>query len=91
MTDITIPPEAVEAAVEDIRPLRHNPFITDGQLTRAAIRAAIKAWPGAYIQDGRVSIPMPSVILPLTQEARDENHLRPDRRTNVAERLFGDE
>ena len=44
--DIPIPPEAVKAAVEAIRPLQHNPFITDSQLTRAAIHAALAAWPG---------------------------------------------
>ena len=54
---------------------------------RAAFLAMLNAWPGMLT---RPVLPgFTDIILPLPQEASDR--LRPDRRTNVAERLFGDE
>jgi len=63
-----IPPEVVEAAEhEACKDARPN--------LRAAIAAAINAWPNAKTlrDDGRrQTYIVPALILPLTQEARDE-------------------
>lgn len=79
MTDhITIPPEAVKAAFKS--------FTTDLRDTwreelEAAIRAALKAWPGMYVPEVEkrpliptkptyraTTIELPAIILPLPQE-----------------------
>ena len=76
MTDITIPPEAVEAAARAmfIEAYRREPdeqtdgarFILVRQFTLAALRAGIAAWPGA---SGELSDKgNPHLILPLPQE-----------------------
>ena len=75
MSDFKIPPEAVEAAVEAIKPLRHNPFITDSQLTRAAIRAVLAAWPGMTRNHAfapGADKPWDAITLPLSQETRND-------------------
>lgn len=82
MTNITIPPEAVEKAAKTLCRERHpcwsivaEIFKTDrdGQATEfrilalAAIRAAINAWPG---MQHRIHIEH-AIILPLPQENTD--------------------
>lgn len=75
MTDITIPPDAVEAAARAmfIEAYRREPdeqtdgarFILVRQFTLAALRAGIAAWPGIvknYSWDashGRIILPLP--------------------------------
>ena len=64
MTEITIPPEAVEAAVQAY-------LSTPGRTAsiRAAIRAALAAWPGMAVNDGcPVWHAYPHLTLPLPQD-----------------------
>jgi hypothetical protein len=76
--NITIPPEALEAAKEAITPLRHNQFVTTSQLARAACLAMLKAWQtekhkmivGVAIDE--VGGQCPAIILPLPQENTDD-------------------
>ena len=84
MTDITIPPEAVEAtaramckrAYEHLPEMREQDTFTPdadywmGQAT-AALRAGIAAWPGMIVGNSLFD-GEPMVFLPLPQEARDE-------------------
>ena len=87
MDDIPIPPEVISA-------LRVGTCCGCNKCLSKALRDALKAWPDMSQHVARTWSVMPDVpliILPLPQEARDENHLRPDRRTNVAERLFDDD
>ena len=85
MTDITIPPEAVEAAARAmfIEAYRREPdeqtdggrFILVRQFTLAALRAGIAAWPGMSQHDARkwsVMPDVPLIVLPLPQETSDE-------------------
>lgn len=75
MTDITIPDEVVEAAARAIAadaklnwddvPYAHN--VTKGE-ARAAIIAALKAWPGAFPHTFRGPLDGYGYVLPLTQE-----------------------
>ena len=75
MTDITIPPEAVEAAARAmfIEAYRREPdeqtdearFILVRQFTLAALRAGIAAWPGmwhikAVDFEGKIILPLPT-------------------------------
>ena len=75
MTNITIPPEAVEAAARAmfIEAYRREPdeqtdgarFILVRQFTLAALRAGIAAWPGmwhirAVDFEGKVILPLPT-------------------------------
>jgi hypothetical protein len=79
MTDITIPPEALEAAAEDI--YNHWQFSFTGKvpwvpggnslmqekardLARAAIAAAINAWPGAFHNGHWLLFPHTKIPLP---------------------------
>lgn len=67
MSDITIPPEVVEAADAAFR--NYEDYDHAGAI-RAAITAALKAWPGSYTDDeimyGKVIgktifLPLPSI------------------------------
>ena len=85
MSDITIPPEAVEAAARAIRETfraetnmsnapewdASNPTLKDAyrKEARAALRAGIAAWPGV---ESRPTFGPSRIILPLPKEARDE-------------------
>ena len=86
MTDITIPPEALEAAAEDI--YNHWQFSFTGKvpwvpggnslmqekardLARAAIAAAINAWPGAHKWDTGQVWHQAAIVLPLTENTND--------------------
>ena len=72
MTDIPIPPEAVEAALAEI--LRQNEHLPRAVVS-AAIRAALAAWTDATMYGPHSSGHGPSrpqLVLPLPQEARDE-------------------
>ena len=67
-----IPPEVVEAAAKQIHRHSSKPMSVQEaeRLARAAIAAALSAWPNAWIS---ASVGNGSLILPLPQEARDEN------------------
>ena len=83
MTDITIPPEAVEAAAAEIfkvrlaeRPYPHSPRLIEWLIdvsreeATAALRAGIAAWPGMAPHGYYTADgPRDSLILPLPQEA----------------------
>ena len=64
--DIPIPPEVVEALREELRMSR---LCADPATARAAIRAALAAWPGMhhYIPNAEPYYGK-HIILPLTQE-----------------------
>ena len=83
MTDITIPPEGLEGAAEDI--YNHWQFSFTGKvpwvpggnslmqekardLARAACLAMLKAWPGMFPQVGYHGM---EIILPLPKENTD--------------------
>lgn len=85
MTDIIIPLAALEAGAREITfALMHAvdedhalPLTDDerAELARAAIAAAINAWPNAKTlrDDGRrQTYIVPAIILPLSQQVRDE-------------------
>jgi hypothetical protein len=81
MTDITIPPAALEAGAraiaESLRTARLTTEAQDGYKpeARAAIAAALAAWPGMsqLAENDSASIrEMAALILPLPQEASDE-------------------
>ena len=70
-TDIQIPPEAVEALREELRMSR---LCADPATARAALRAALAAWPGMRQRPSwelRTHKRSVEIILPL-QEARDD-------------------
>ena len=65
MTNITIPDEAVEAATAEANAFYPNCYVTRAQI-KAAIRAAIEAWPGVSTgpniygrQDAIMHLPLP--------------------------------
>ena len=85
MTDITISPEAVEAAAKaifDATPFREQAGELNEQsaryqaLTRAyataALRAGIAAWPGSFPHTFHGPLEGYGYVLPLPQETRDE-------------------
>lgn len=59
MTDITIPPEAVEAAARDVAAVRGHDFHTLSDddreecrgIARVACLAMLKAWPGMHVHE----------------------------------------
>jgi len=75
MTDITIPPEALEAAAREIRADFEGLFYTDPhawtECARAAILAALENWPrmerNFWADDGA-----PVLIIPVPQEPSHE-------------------
>ena len=86
MTDITIPPEALEAAARKLWLMRKELFgpafprktweeLSDGKRSelldeaRAAIAAAINAWPGMEME--MVHMEEDYLILPLPKESRN--------------------
>ena len=76
MTDITISPEAIEAAAIELAPAPWSMYTEDARehfrrKARAAIHAALKAWPGmqhdpgalvtdAYRDPGKIILPLPT-------------------------------
>lgn len=82
MTDITIPPEAVDRAAQAICETENGPCkcmpdecgcIYWKAHATAALRAGLAAWPGmAYRYRISVSLEPQEIILPLPQEPRDE-------------------
>jgi hypothetical protein len=71
---IKIPDEVVEAGARALVDYGIT-AATDAELARAAIAAALNAWPNAKTlrDDGRrQTYIVPALILPLPQEARDE-------------------
>lgn len=87
MSDITIPPEAVEAAAAEIfkvrlaeRPYPHSPRLIEWLIdvsreeAAAALRAGIAAWPLKKVlrdDDRRQTYVVPALLLPLPTETRD--------------------
>lgn len=71
MTNITIPPAALEAGAEIIEKYRISGW-TDKMVARTAFLAMIEAWPGMF----PYSMGQPQIVLPLplaqTQEASDD-------------------
>ena len=81
MTDITIPPAALEAGAraiaESLRTARLTTEAQDGYKpeARAAFRAMIEAWEGAKTvrDDGRrQTYVLPAIILPLPQQENSD-------------------
>ena len=77
MTDITIQPEAVEAALPFVAMCQSycKPTAHDCQCrknTFFALRAGIAAWPGAFPHTFRGPLEGSGYVLPLPQETRDE-------------------
>lgn len=72
MTDITIPPEALEAAAIELWEKNGYIVMEDARdMARAAIRAAIKAWPGMATSPDYPHPKFrmrPMIFLPLTKE-----------------------
>ena len=80
MTDITIPPEAEEAAAKIIRDSFYNitlrSIITNDSnaenVARAACLAMLKAWPGMDVKPTHEGSPAwPHIILPLMEASDD--------------------
>ena len=69
MTDITIPPEAVEAARRAFTEALLSEPLEDPIAT--ALRAGIAAWPGMFYHPARPDEEA-CIFLPLPQEPRDE-------------------
>lgn len=67
MTDITIPPEALEAFLREVETHKEN---ISGEAARAAILAALKAWPGVLV-DRRDWPECHLMVLPLPQETSE--------------------
>ena len=65
MTDITIPPEALEAGTDIIRDYR-KAGVTSDKIARAAFLAMLGAWPGMHFI-GNIG-----VHLPLTEASDDQ-------------------
>ena len=77
MTDITIPPEALEAAAIEMAPAPWSIYAEDAQehfrrKARAACLAMLRAWPGMHVGPAPADARRQSIILPLPQEASDE-------------------
>jgi hypothetical protein len=74
MTDITIPPEALEAGRHAVHELRKRyEFPTSLMLARAACLALLKAWPGMEQVPPQYGDRVPPVIiLPLTETTNDK-------------------
>ena len=82
MTDITIPPEALEAAAKalaadaklnwDDIPYSHNILLSEA---RTACLAMIKAWPGVHIHEWQRpwlgGMSGTDIILPLTENSNE--------------------
>ena len=73
MTDITIPPKAVEAATDAVHDFFHNTHsrMFSRELAHAALRAGIAAWPGVFYHPARPDEEA-CIFLPLPQGDRDE-------------------
>jgi hypothetical protein len=75
MTDITIPPEALEAAAIELAPAPWSMYTEDAQehfrrKARAACLAMLRAWPGA-IHNGHWLL-FPHTKLPLPMETTND-------------------
>lgn len=69
MTDITIPPEAIEAAAIEMAPAPWSMYTEDAKehfrsKARAACLAMLRSWPGMWTI---ASVGNGSIILPLTE------------------------
>ena len=77
MTDITIPPEALEAGRHAVHELRKRyEFPTSLMLASAACQAMLKAWPGSYSlteNDSAEIRDVAAIILPLTENTNAES------------------
>jgi hypothetical protein len=75
MTDITIPPEALEAAAKAMWKT-DDPSQWELGMARAACLAMLKAWPGMEHDQGALVTDIyrdpGKIILPLPKEASDE-------------------
>ena len=73
MSDITIPPAALEAGA---RAIGEETYVGNKETLRDAARAAflamLEAWPGMAAYSAGTNGPYPYIILPLPQEANDE-------------------
>ena len=73
MTDIHIPPEVVEAAVAAFDASEEDAYVSHADDIRAAIRAALAAWPGAFQTTTQINRDATEVlILPLTEKQNAE-------------------
>jgi hypothetical protein len=78
MTDITIPPAALEAGARAIEKSLRTARITleseDGYKpeARAAFRAMLEAWPGMTFHQQDINAEYSYFVLPLPQEASDD-------------------
>lgn len=72
-----IPPEVVEAAARAIEAADVGMVPSYEEAAHAAIAAGLAAWPGATAKQANEHVALfnmdPALILPLPQEARDEN------------------
>lgn len=72
MSDITIPPAALEAGVKAFAEAEENAYTTHAEDLRAAFLAIVEAWPGMEFAEGvYCGQPYNDLILPLTEEASD--------------------
>lgn len=75
MTNITIPPAALEAGAEAFLECDRSPACSFEDALRAAFLAMIEAWEGAKTirDDGRrQTYAIPALILPLTEQTDDK-------------------
>ena len=76
MSEITIPPEAVEAGCSAYTAVIYRGNGTTAEFRQAitaAIRATLAAWPGIAVNDGcPVWHAYPHITLPLPQEPSDD-------------------
>jgi hypothetical protein len=68
MTNISIPPAALEAGAEIIEKYRISGW-TDKMVARTAFLAMLENWPGMWTSN---SVGNGSIILPLPQEASND-------------------
>lgn len=74
MTDITIPPEALEAAAKAMWKT-DDPSQWELGMARAACLAMLRAWPGSYSlkeNDSAEIRDVAAIILPLTEKPNDQ-------------------
>jgi hypothetical protein len=69
MTDITIPPEALEAAKAAWYTNQHKG--TDDRMSAACL-AMLRSWPGMEYMMGDETFPFHHIILPLTEPSDDK-------------------
>lgn len=67
-----IPPEVVAAAVSAYNYVSSDCYTTQEQDMRAAIAAALNAWPGMTLHQQDINAEYSYFVLPLPQEVSDE-------------------